>query len=160
MKEAARRYGALALALLAVTAVCALFAVRKNGMFIDEIYTYGLSNSHYAPFLSSVAGGDLQDVTLTRQDLLDYVTVNDGEAADFGSVYYNQTQDVHPPLYYWLFNLASSLTPGAFSKWTGLILDYVLYMLSLLVLYRLVLSLFGSRPDAVAAVILYGLPLL
>jgi hypothetical protein len=157
MREAARKYGALLLALIVIGAVCLLFAVRKNGMFIDEIYTYGLSNSHYAPFLSSVAGGELRDVTLTRQELLDYVTVNDGEAADFGSVYYNQTRDVHPPLYYWLFNLASSLTPGVFSKWTGLALDGLLYLLTLLALYRLVLTLFDSRENAVAAVILYGL---
>ena len=157
MKKAIQRYGALALALLVILAVCLLFASRKNGMFIDEIYTYGLSNSHYAPFLTDVAGGSLRDAVLTRQDLLDYVTVGDGEILDLGSVYYNQVQDVHPPLYYWLFHLASCLTPGVFSKWTGLVLDIGLYLLTLLALFRLVLRLFGSRENAVAAVILYGL---
>ncbi len=152
-----RRLGPLLLALLIVLAVSLLFAGRKNGMFIDEIYTYGLSNSHYAPFLEDVAGGSLEDAVLTRQDLLDYVTVNEGEALDFGSVYYNQVRDVHPPLYYWLFHLVSCLTPGLFSKWTGLALDIVLYLLTLLALYRLVLRLFGSRENAVAAVLLYGL---
>lgn len=157
MKEAVKKQAALGLVLLVILAVCLLFASRKNGMFIDEIYTYGLSNSHYAPFLEDVAGGSLTDAVLTRQELIDYVVVNDGEALDFASVYYNQVNDVHPPLYYWLFHLAASLTPNVFSKWTGLGLDLTLYLLTLLALYRLVLALFSSRENAVAAVILYGL---
>ena len=157
MKEAAKKHGALVLALLVILAVGLLFAQRKNGMFIDEIYTYGLSNSHYAPFLEDVAGGSLEDTVLTRQDLLDYVVVNDGEELDYGSVYYNQVHDVHPPLYYWLFHTVASLTPNVYSKWTGLALDLTLFLLTLLALYRLVLALFGSRENAAAAVILYGL---
>ena len=61
MKEAARKYAALVLALIAVLGVCLLFSVRKSGMFIDEIYTYGLSNSHFAPFLADTKDGDLVD---------------------------------------------------------------------------------------------------
>ena len=157
MREKLQRHGAFALAMLTVLAVCLLFAQRKNGMFIDEIYTYGLSNSHYAPFLKDVAGGELEGAVLTRQELLDYVTVGEDEIGDFGSVYDNQVNDVHPPLYYWLFHLVSCLTPGVFSKWTGLGLDLVLYLLSLFALYRLVLRLFGSPWNAAAAVLLYGL---
>lgn len=157
MKDKLQKHGAFLLALLTVLAVSLFFAQRKNGMFIDEIYTYGLSNSHYAPFLSDVAGGELEGAVLTRQDLLDYVTVGDDELGDLGSVYYNQVNDVHPPLYYWLFHLASCLTPGVFSKWTGLALDLILYLLTLLALYRLVLRLFSSPACAAAAVLLYGL---
>lgn len=158
MKEKLRKYGAFFLALVIIAGVYMLFASRKSGMFIDEIYTYGLSNSHYAPFLTDITeDGSLVDKTLSRQDLLDYVYVNSGEGFDFGSVYYNQVNDVHPPLYYWLFNIVSSFTPNVFSKWTGLILDFIIFMLSLLVLYKLVLKLFGSHDNALAAVILYGL---
>ena len=160
MKEAVKKYGALLLVLIVVSGVCLLFSVRKSGMFIDEIYTYGLSNSHYAPFVKDVQGGTLVDTVMTRQDLLDYVTVNDGEGLDFGSVYYNQVNDVHPPLYYWIFNAVSSLTPNVFSKWTGLILDYVIYLAAILLLYRLVLRLYGSRDNAAAAAALYGLSVL
>ncbi len=158
MKKALERYGALLLVLILVSGVCLLFSVRKSGMFIDEIYTYGLSNSHYAPYLTNVGGGDsFVDTVLTRQDLLDYVAVNDGEGFDFGSVVYNQAADVHPPLYYWLFNIASSLTPNVFSKWTGLVLDYLIYMVCLFLLYRLVRTLGGSRLAAAAAAGFYGL---
>ena len=126
----------------------------------DRIYTYGLSNSRYAAYITDVKGGSALDKVITRQELFDYVAVTDGEGFDFGSVYYNQTQDVHPPLYYWLFNMVSSLFPNTFSKWTGLGLDFVIYMLTLLCLYKLLMRLFSSRDIASAGVILYGLCLL
>ncbi len=156
-KEAALRWGALLAVLLVILSVSLLFAQRKNGMFIDEIYTYGLSNSHYAAYLEDVAGGSLEDAVLTRQQLWDYVVVNDGETLDFASVYDNQVHDVHPPLYYFLFHTVASLTPDVFSKWTGLGLDLVLFVLTLLALYKLCLALFDSPFAALAAVILYGL---
>ena len=45
MKTALRKYLSLVLVLILVTSVCLLFSARKEGMFIDEIYTYGLSNN-------------------------------------------------------------------------------------------------------------------
>lgn len=157
MKRIFRQYWAVALMFILVTGVCLLFSVRKSGMFIDEIYTYGLSNSDHAPYLSDLKGGEMTGKTFTRQELLDYVTVAEGEGLAPGSVYYNQAMDVHPPLYYWLFNAVSALAGPVFSKWTGLILDYVIYMLALFALYKLAMKLFSRRETAAAAVILYGL---
>ena len=53
MKDTIKRGWALLLALVMVSSVCFLFSARKEGMFIDEIYTYGLSNSSYSPFHST-----------------------------------------------------------------------------------------------------------
>lgn len=160
MKNTLRKYLALVLVFIAVTSVCFLFSTRKEGMFIDEIYTYGLSNNVGGPFLRDMKGGHIVDTVFTREELIDYVAVTGDEGFDFASVYYNQVNDVHPPLYYWLFNIASSFVPGTFSKWTGLALDYVIYMLSLLMLYMLVRKLRGSRENAAAAAVLYGLSLM
>ena len=160
MKTAMRKYLALVLVLIIVSAVCLLFSTRKEGMFIDEIYTYGLSNNVGGPFLRDMKGGNIVDTVFTRAELTDYVAVTGDEGFDFASVYYNQVNDVHPPLYYWLFNIASSFARGTFSKWTGLALDYVIYVLSLLMLYCLVRKLRGSRENAAAAAVLYGLSLM
>ena len=157
MKAAVKKHLAFFLALALVSAVCFLFAGRKEGLFIDEVYTYGLSNSYYAPFVSDLKDGDMIDKVITREELFDYLAVNDSDKFSAGSVYYNQTRDVHPPLYYWLFNFASSLSSGSFSFRTGLVLDFILYILALAVLYLLVLKLFGSADNAAAAVLLYGL---
>lgn len=160
MRAWGKRYGALLLVLLIVSAVCLLFAVRKSGMFIDEIYTYGLSNSHYAPFLKDVTGGSMQDRILTRQQMLSYLAVDRGQGFDALSVYFNQTRDVHPPLYYWLLNAVCSLTPGVFSKWSGLALDWVIYLWCVSALYLLILRLFDSPFTAAAGAALYGLSFL
>lgn len=34
-----------------------------------------------------------------RDELMQYVMVAENERFDYATVYYNQTQDVHPPLY-------------------------------------------------------------
>lgn len=157
MKNTIRRGWALLLALVMVFSVCLLFSSRKQGMFIDEIYTYGLSNSSYRPFLSGLKYDSIEHRVVSREELLDYVTITGDEGFDFGSVYYNQVHDVHPPLYYWLFNIASTFARGSFSKWTGLVLDLLIYLACVGMLYALVRKLGGSRYNAAAAAVLYGL---
>ena len=157
MKSAVKKHFAFILALVLIGAVCLFFANRKEGLFIDEVYTYGLSNSYYAPYVDDLKDDNLIDKVITRDELFEYLTVDEEDSFSAGSVYYNQTQDVHPPLYYWLFNFASSLNSGNFSLWTGLVLDLIIYLLTLIVLYLLVLKLFESRDIAVASVLLYGL---
>lgn len=160
MKNALKKILPQFLVLVLVSAVCLLFSVRKSGMFIDEIYTYGLSNGDHTPYLSDIKGGRMVGSVFTRDEFFDYVAVTEGEGFDPASVYYNQSRDVHPPLYYWLFNLVSTLSRGTFSKWTGLALDYVIYLLALIALYKLSMALFSSRPISAAVAVLYGLSLL
>ena len=160
MKQSVQRRWALLLALILITGVCFLFAGRKQGMFIDEIYTFGLSNSSYTPFLGGLKYGSIEHRVFTRAELLDYVSITGDEGFDVGSVYYNQVHDVHPPLYYWLFNFASTLARGSFSMWIGLVLDIVIYLGCALMLYALVRRLGGSRLNGAAAAVLYGLSLI
>lgn len=152
-----KKYLSLALALIIVGGVFFLFAARKRGMFIDEIYTFGLSNSYYAPYVTDLKNGDLIDKVMTRSELLDYLTVGDSDKFAVGSVYYNQTRDVHPPLYYWLFNFVYSFFPGQFSMWPALALNFVIYALTLVFLYKLALLLFDSRLTGAVTALLYGL---
>ena len=61
MPKTIRKHAALLAALVVISAVCFLFASRKEGMFIDEIYSYGLANSYYAPFVTDLKDGDMLD---------------------------------------------------------------------------------------------------
>ena len=147
----------LLLSLAVISSVFFLFAGRKEGFFIDEIYTYGLSNSYYAPFVTDLKGGDMTDKVFTREELMEYLTVGEDDAFAFDSVFYNQGRDVHPPLYYCFFHLTSSLIPNVFSVRTGLLLNYVFLLLSLLTLWKLSELLFDSISVSACAVLLYGL---
>ena len=158
MKQCLKKNALLIGVLLLVTVVFFWFGRAKAGFFIDEIHTYGLSNSHFAPYITDAAGGSLEDTVITKDQLIDYATVDETEILDFASVYSNQEADVHPPLYYFIFNAVSALAGENFTKWTGLLLDYVIYIAALIVLYFLSMELFSSNKAAsICAVILYGM---
>ena len=151
----------LLIVLLLVLVIGLHFCLWKSGMFIDEIYTYGLSNSHYMPFIGGGGQEDhdtLPEQVITREDFYDYLAVTDTEPGfDARSVYYNQVQDVHPPLYYWIINFCSTLARGQFSKWIGLIPDLLIYLGTLALLYALGIELFDSPWIAAVMSLLYGL---
>ena len=146
---------------LAAVALCLAVAVgycvAKRGYFVDEVWSYGYANSHYARVLSDVAGGDLSGATLTRRDLLDYVSVGEGERMDAGSVLHNQEGDLHPPLFGLALNAASSLAPGAWSKWAGLGLNLACHAVALVALWALLRELGCSPAASACGVALWGL---
>ena len=146
---------------LAAVALCLAVAVgycvAKRGYYLDEVWSYGYANSHYAPLLSDVAGGDLSGATLTRRDLLDYVSVGEGERMDAGSVFHNQEGDLHPPLFGLALNAASSLAPGTWSKWAGLGLNLACHAVALVALWALLRELGCSPAASACGVALWGL---
>ena len=140
--------------------VCILFFVlslafgvyycsQKQGMYEDEVVTYGLSNSHYATWIYDIRddfkGSDMTDNVLTVEEIRDYLTVQKDERFDLGSAYANQINDVHPPLYYMILNIASSFNIDGFSKWNGLIPNLLIWSLQLIVLYRLGVRTYGDK---------------
>lgn len=146
------------------------FCAVKGGYKEDELYSYGLSNSRNMPFLTGLfEGKGAEGTVINRQELWNYITVNDGEAFDYQSVYYNQTQDVHPPLYYFLLHTICSFFPETFSKWMGLMLNLFLFAGTLLLLYGIMVKLseggkdtgqkniLSSHRAGLMAMILYGL---
>ncbi len=144
-------------AFFSIILTAAYYCIKKHGLFIDEIYSYGLANSHFAPFMLDVFGGEVVDKIITKKDFIDYLTVDASQRFDIGSVFYNQSKDTLPPLYYCLINVVSSFFPGVFSKWIGLSVNCIIYFALLMVLYKTAVSLFGNKRIACAVVMLYGL---
>lgn len=138
-------------------AICLLVAFRtgqdKLGYHVDEYYSYGLANSYYKPF------PDDYNQWLSPDYYADYLTTSEEDRFSYGSVYYKQTQDVHPPFYYMVLHTVSSFFPGSFSKWLGLGLNLVVYALILLVLYFFLRELLANRWLALAFATFYGLSL-
>ena len=148
----------LLISLLAIMIVGLFWGTQKQGMFLDEIYTYGLSNGYYTPFPYNIPeDGDLVNKTFTQDELQDYLSVQKDDAFQFDSVYYNQTQDVHPPLYYMIFHFVSSVFQGKYSKWIGLGINLILYLCMGLILYKLGELIFKNKTASVWTVLVYGL---
>ncbi len=156
MKKYYDKYKILFFLCLILQLLCALyFCSLKQGFFIDEGFTYILSNSYMNPFLND--DPDFLNSWHSLSYFRDALTVQQGERISLESVYYNQSQDVHPPLYYILIHLLCGMRVGIFSKWNGLILNIAIYMCLLTFIYKLLGICVEDKLIQATGGVIYGL---
>lgn len=123
-----------------------LFFSQKESYDGDEIWSYGLANSYYNPFLHNSGTWDnnkdnryLQNFNtwITGDTFHNYLTVQENERFTYDSVWYNQSADVHPPFYYALLHTICSFFPDHFSPWFGLFINYIAFIIVMCVLYKI-----------------------
>ena len=136
-------------AFVTAVVICMVAAVvccyKKQAMHEDEFYSYYSSNRTY---------GLIAEGCVSRDTVMDELTVRSGEGFNFSLVKEVQSWDVHPPLYYFVLHFVSSLTPGVFSKWQGLIINLVCLFIALLLMKRLGGLLMPDHPVVVDIVCL------
>lgn len=126
----------------------------QGGMHIDEIYSYILSNSYDGDQLVNMP--EYFDRWIEPSSLLDTVTVQPGEQFAYQKVYYNNTLDSHPPLYYFLLHSICSFFPNQFSIWFGIGLNLIFFILSNILLYILGLQVLKDEMAALIPPIIWG----
>lgn len=126
----------------------------KQGFFVDEIWSYGLSNSYYHAQIWEDNG--LDNVKIDPEMFKSYLTVNKGEEFSYGSVIYNQTHDAHPPLFYLVLHTISSFFPGQFSKWFGLIPNIFYFAISMFLLLKIARCISKNNIFNIAVLTFYG----
>ncbi|MCM1054497.1 MAG: glycosyltransferase family 39 protein [Bacteroides sp.] len=156
----------------------------KKQPHLDEVLSYGLSNSFEKPFLFiwdiglGEPGSESRTYILEEgeedpfytdkgnffyeqwhsgAEFKDYLTVQGGERFNYSSVYYNQTCDVHPPLYYFILHTVCSFFPNTFSKWFSASINLLFYSLSLFTLFFIGRRVLRSDKKALLAVAVWGL---
>lgn len=136
----------------------------KGGMNGDEVVTFGLANSHYATWICDIsdefANGDMTECVLTKDEITSYLTVDPTQRFDFMSVYANQKNDVHPPMYYWIINFFSSFFPSIFSKWIALVPNLLMYLGVVILIYLTSRNLFDDKIISASLMLLYGLSII
>lgn len=152
MKQQDRKWLWRKVLLIVLTIVLiGMWAVRKEGLWLDEVYSYGLANSSFKPFVTDLHD-DWETMTVfTRGELKNYVSVAENERFQYEAVYYNQTHDVHPPFFYFLLHTVCSLFPGSFTKWTGLCLNFVIFTATMTATYLLGMELTGDKGKSLFA---------
>lgn len=117
--------------------VCIKIAEKKNVVFCDEIYSYGLANSENYTFLDYTSFCEYSNGNwVTKDYYLNYVLVNKDSDLSFKAPYVNQERDVHPPLYYCLLHFVCFLFAGSYTKWTGIGFNlFILFFLDILFYY-------------------------
>ena len=140
-------------------AVALCFCLKKQGFHYDENYSYYSSNVTYG--LNPPDGDWLSGSTIAEE-----FCITPGMGFNFPLVAQMQSFDVHPPVYYFLLNIICSLSSGIFSKWQGLSLNLIFFVISQLLIIAIAnkvgnknkaitwfsLALFGFSPAIISGI--------
>lgn len=135
----------LSLIIILQTVVYTWAGMSKAYFHMDEIYSYSLSNAEHVQIFENE---DFYDNWHTPAYYNDFVTVNEDERWNLAPVYVNQKNDVHPPLFYLLLRLGMEMTPGHFTKWTGIILNMLVAAVNTVLVYVIVERLLRKEKSA------------
>ena len=92
----------------------------------------------------------------TPSDAEDYVTVSKDDIFSYAAVYINQGRDVHPPLFYMLVHLVSTIFLNQFSKYIIFSINLV-FFIGICIVIRKIFKLYDKEELAIPAILLYGL---
>ena len=152
-KKKALKY--LIIIILILIGIRVYFGYQKEDFFMDETFSYTLMNMKEGAGMVQTAP-ELNNTWISGDKIKNMLIVSKDEILRYDTVYYNQTQDVHPPLYYFLLHTASALSFGNFTKWTGIILNIIIFVGICAVLYIIGKKIFKSTIWALVLVAIYG----
>lgn len=152
-KKKALKY--LIIIILILIGIRVYFGYQKEDFFMDETFSYTLMNMKEGAGMIQTAP-EFNNIWISGDKIKNMLVVSKDEVLRYDIVYYNQTQDVHPPLYYFLLHTASALSFGNFTKWTGIILNILIFIGISFVLYVIGKKVFKSTIWAIVLVAIYG----
>lgn len=149
--NSSRKITSILLSVIILLGICRFsygFFVQKNTFHSDEAWSFGLANSYYEPYIQynddTTAYKNI-NTWINGDVFTKYLTVQKGERFSFGSVYYNQSCDLHPPLYFFILNFLCSLFPDQYIFALGFIINMIAFVFMSLYIYRLLLLMTKSR---------------
>lgn len=143
---------------IVITLLCAVmlfFVVQKEGFHCDEIFSYGSSNCAEESVFYSYKGDDI--VWRTREDAHNYMKAQNNRF-NYKSVYENQVNDVHPPLFYMIVHTVCSILNNTFSKYIIFFISLPFFIGTCILIWK-ILNLIDRKPISILTVALYGLSL-
>lgn len=150
MKIKSKKYSLILLLILIIqVAFICFFGVQKAGFHQDEYYSYFSSNRSLGFYYPDREWVDTDTIR-------DEFVVKNGEGFNYGLVHLVQSWDVHPPLFYDLLHTACSLTPEVFSKWQGIVVNLIAFVISFVILNKLAKSIGMSKELRIILMLAYG----
>ena len=90
-----------------------------------------------------------------KNEALEYLAIQKEDIFNYFSVYQNQARDVHPPFFYYLVHLTSTLFYNNFTKYIVFSINLVFFIGVLLIIKKIVESL-NHKELVIPTMILYG----
>lgn len=145
------RWYALFLGILMLQVVTLLyFGSKKEGFHEDEYYSFYSTNRTAGLF-------EPDREWVESESFFKEFVVLEGEGFNYGLVATVQSWDVHPPLFYFILHTACSFFPGVFSKWLGIGINMIAFIINAVLLCRLSYMAAGkNRLLALAVTAIYG----
>ena len=112
----------------------------KRFYYMDEAYSYGLSNHNMIPTFKQNEYESTYDIFYNN-----YFAVKKNERFDYRKVWKNQKNDVHPPIYYILLHTICSFFPRKFSWWYAGSINIFFSLLTLYILRKMILNLSNNN---------------
>ena len=142
MKTKGKEVLAIVIVLIIQSIIYIFVGMEKSYIHIDEAYSYGLTNYNKVEIQDSK---DFYNEWHSNKYYEDYLSIQKDEIFDFKPVYENQKNDVHPPLYYLLLRIAMEFTIDHFTKWSGIILNIIIYIFVTIFMYLILKRLFKEE---------------
>ncbi len=127
----------LFLIIIVFQVICGVELGRKTRLYGDEWFSYGLANNTDGYLFMTRGWVDIKSNEtgwIKGDDIRQYLTVNKGEQLDCLHVIKNQRDDVHPPFYYALIHLMSSLTPEKLTPLIGRLIN-IIFLIGIHILF-------------------------
>ena len=108
------------------------FGMQKEDLFMDETISYTLMNSENSMIHQK---SNIENHWFNGEEITKELTIQKDEIFNYWQVYYNQTTDCHPPIYYFLLHSIATLFIDRFTIWTGLLLNILIWIGTFIFLY-------------------------
>lgn len=131
---------------------------KKEGFHGDELYSYQfISVVDYPSINADREGRSYLNTWHTAKYYSDYLELSKEEAFDLAGVWESIKKDVHPPLFYLFLEwICSLLFIDSFTKWSGLFLNIIFFVLTIGMLYLLAKKVTNSSGGGTLVCLLYG----
>ena len=139
--------------ILVIAGLAIFFGSRKYGYHIDEVWNFGLANN-----IGSIAPNiEYGKEYYKMGPYEEFVEVKKGEGFNYLNVWNNQTNDVHPPLYYIFVHTICSLFPNTFNKWYGIAVNLFWMVFVLFFLFKLSKDITKDSVTSLGIILAYGM---
>ncbi len=132
----------ISILLLLQTLIYIICGINKSYIHMDEAYSLGLASYDRTEIQEKE---DFYNTWHENAYYDDYLSVQEEEAGKYSQVYENQKNDVHPPLYYLLLRFAMGFTKGQYSKWSGIIMNILIYLGITILMYAIAKKLLKGQ---------------
>lgn len=133
--------------------------VKNDNIFktIKNVKKYYVDNTDEKDRIVKEKEDEQTEKWRTREEAIDYMQITgNGDEFNFSSVFWNQISDVHPPLFYTLVNVVSSIFQNNSSKYIIFGINVVFFILTAYFMRKILIEI-KKKELAALTVLLYGL---